>query len=143
MYSKRRAVRKRCPSTHLRPPIDLVLTDLFLPPPEFQLHSDHNRYPRVNGDDPVRQPLSLKKEARVLFMSSHTLGNLSSQGINIIPERFLHKPFTAQQLLEHVAAALAAPPIHRSTSPAIRPTNGIRGLTRRPPSFRRIPLFSC
>ncbi len=100
--------------------------DLFLPPPDFQLRSDSNRYPRVNGHDLVRQLLSMKKEARILFMSSHTLSNLSSQGINIIPERFLQKPFTTQHLLEHVAAVLAAPPIHRTTSAAIRPTNGIR-----------------
>ena len=64
MYSKRRAVRKRCPSTHLRPPIDLVLTDLFLPLPDFQLHSDHNRYPRVNGHDLVRGTTSYDNSSR-------------------------------------------------------------------------------
>jgi CheY-like chemotaxis protein len=30
-------------------PIDLLLTDLFLPPPNFELLSSGNRHPRVNA----------------------------------------------------------------------------------------------
>jgi len=39
--------------------IDLLVTDLFLPPPDFQLSSSQNRYPRVNGHELVQQILSL------------------------------------------------------------------------------------
>ncbi len=92
-------------------PIDLLLTDMFLPPPGFAVLSQENRYPRVNGNDLVQQVLSLKRELRVLFMSSHALSHLASQGITIEPERFLPKPFTVEYLLTRVAAALAAPPI--------------------------------
>lgn len=95
-------------------PIDLLLTDLFLPPPGFELLSRGNRYPRVNGNDLVQQMLSVKKELRVLFMSSHALSHLASQGITIEPERFLPKPFDVEYLLTRVAAALAAPPIDRA-----------------------------
>ncbi len=95
-------------------PIDLLLTDLFLPPPGFAVLSRGNRYPRVNGNDLVQQVLSVKKELRVLFMSSHTLSHLTSQGIMIEPERFLPKPFDVEYLLTRVAAALAAPPIDRT-----------------------------
>ena len=30
-------------------PIDLLLIDLFLPPPDFQLNSSATQFPRVNG----------------------------------------------------------------------------------------------
>lgn len=99
-------------------PIDLLLTDLFLPPPDFELLSRESRYPRVNGNDLVQQMLSVKKELRVLFMSSHALSHLASQGITIEPERFLPKPFDVEYLLARVAAALTAPPI----DPTLRTT---------------------
>lgn len=104
------------------PPIDLLLTDLFLPPPDFQLSSSKNQYPRVNGHDLVHQALSLNKELRVLFISSHTISSLEAQGITIKLERFLPKPFSVEQLLSQVAAALAAPPIRISTPSASAPT---------------------
>jgi CheY-like chemotaxis protein len=96
--------------------IDLLVTDLFLPPPDFQLISSKNQYPRVNGHDLVQQVLSIKQELRVLFMSSHTLGGLAAQGITISPDRFLHKPFTVEQLLTYVAAALTGPTLGRTHS---------------------------
>ena len=98
------------------PRIDLLLTDLFLPPPEFQLTSVKSPYPRVNGYDLIQQVLSLTTELRVLFMSSHPLTSLNSQGLKIRSERFLSKPFSVETLLERVAAALVAPPIHRTPS---------------------------
>jgi CheY-like chemotaxis protein len=107
-------------------PIDLLLTDLFLPPPDFQLRSTKNRYLRVNGHDLVRQALSLKKELRVLVMSSHAFSSLAAQGITIEPERFLQKPFTVQQLLEQVAATLAAPPIRIDAPAASTPAQDIQ-----------------
>lgn len=97
-------------------PIDLLLTDLFLPPPEFQLSSVKNLYPRVNGHDLIHQILSLKTELRVLFMSSYSLSHLTAQGIKIRSERFLSKPFSVETLLDRVAAVLALPPIHRAPS---------------------------
>lgn len=107
-------------------PIDLLLTDLFLPPPDFQLRSTKNRYPRVNGHDLVRQALSLKKELRVLVMSSHAFSSLAAQGITVEPERFLQKPFTVQQLLEQVTATLAAPPIHIDAPAAPTPAKDVQ-----------------
>lgn len=107
-------------------PIDLLLTDLFLPPPDFQLMSIKNRYPRVNGHDLIHQALSLKKELRVLFMSSHAFSSLAAHGITIEPERFLQKPFAVQQLLEQVAATLAAPPIRIDAPAAPTPTKDVQ-----------------
>jgi DNA-binding NtrC family response regulator len=106
-------------------PIDLLLTDLFLPPPGFEILSRGSQYPRVNGNDLVQQVLSVKKELRVLLMSSHALSHLASQGIMIEPERFLPKPFDVEYLLTRVAAALAAPPIARASHTAPVSGNGI------------------
>jgi CheY-like chemotaxis protein len=97
-------------------PIDLLLTDLFLPPPDFQLTSVKNPYPRVNGYDLIHQILSVKTELRVLFMSSHSLSHLAAQGIEIQPDRFLSKPFSVETLQTRVAAVLALPPLHRAPS---------------------------
>jgi DNA-binding response OmpR family regulator len=96
--------------------IDLLVTDLFLPPPDFQLSSSQNQYPRVNGHELVQQILSLKKELRVLFMSSHTPSSLAAQGITIKPDRFLCKPFSVEQLLTHVTAALTGPALYSDHS---------------------------
>lgn len=106
-------------------PIDLLLADLFLPPPEFQLSSVKSPYPRVNGYELIQQVLSLKTELRVLFMSSHPLSSLNFQGIKIPPERFLSKPFSVETLLNQVAATLAAPPILRTPLAAATQTGPI------------------
>src|SRR3954462_11098408 len=45
-------------------PIDVLLIDLFLPPPDFQLASAHEQYPRVNGHEFLGQVLSLKHHVR-------------------------------------------------------------------------------
>jgi DNA-binding NtrC family response regulator len=95
-------------------PIDLLPTDLFLPPPGFEILSRASQCPRVNGNDLVQQVLSVEKELRVLFMSSHTLSHMASQGIMIEPEQFLPEPFDVEDLLTRVAAALAAPPVARA-----------------------------
>jgi len=98
--------------------IDLLVTDLFLPPPDFQLTSFKNQHPRVNGHELVQQVQSLKKELRVLFMSSHTLNGLAAQGIMITPDRFLRKPFTVEPLLTHGTAALTGPVLYSGHSVA-------------------------
>lgn len=49
-----------------------VLADLFLPPPDFQLCSSNNRYPRVNGHDLVQQLLTLKKGTHPVHIEPHT-----------------------------------------------------------------------
>jgi hypothetical protein len=51
-------------------------------------------------------------------MSSHTLSSLAAQGIMIKPDRFLGKPFSAEQLLTHVMAAHTGPPFYSDHSAA-------------------------
>lgn len=107
-------------------PIHLLLTDLFLPPPDFQLSSGRNQYPRVNGHELVRQALSLKKELRVLLMSSHPMASLASQGIPVEADRFLQKPFSVAALLEHVAFALASAPLPFHARPVTSPGKDVQ-----------------
>ncbi len=107
-------------------PVDLLLTDLFLHPSDFQLSSHNNLYPRVNGHELVRQVLSLGYDLRVLLMSIHPFSNLASQGISIEPERFLQKPFSVEALLQQVAAALVAPPLHRKATTAASPAKDVQ-----------------
>ncbi len=98
--------------------IDLVLADLFLPPPGFQLASSAGRYARVNGHEMVTQMLALRSELRVLYMSSHPRASLPSQQINLGNALFLQKPLSKESLLAQVAAALAAPPLRADGAPA-------------------------
>jgi CheY-like chemotaxis protein len=106
-------------------PIDLLLSDLFLPPPDFQMRSASMPYPRVNGHELVNQALSVQQELRVLLMSSQPLASLTGQGIAVHPEHFLHKPFSADDLLQHVAKALASEPIRLET-PTPAPAGEVR-----------------
>jgi DNA-binding NtrC family response regulator len=92
-------------------PIDLILVDLFLPPPDFQLASGKSQYQRVNGHEMVPQMLAMKKELRVVYMSSHPRANLAAQHIALDGASFLQKPLSKDALLAQVAAALEAPPL--------------------------------
>ena len=56
-------------ATH-QEPIDLLLTDLMLPPPGLQLSSAKNPYPRVHGHEVIQRTLAMKKTFRVILMSS-------------------------------------------------------------------------
>ncbi len=91
--------------------VDLILADLFLPPPDFQLASSKSQYQRVNGHEMVPQLLAMKKTLRVLYMSSHPRENLIAQQIVLGPAPFLQKPLSKDALLSQVEAALQAPPL--------------------------------
>jgi CheY-like chemotaxis protein len=59
---------KTCSEYHGR--IDLLLTDLLLPPQGFSLASASNKFPRVHGHLLVERFLEMKKDVRVLLMSA-------------------------------------------------------------------------
>ncbi|NOT24250.1 MAG: response regulator [Nitrospiraceae bacterium] len=97
-------------ATH-KQPIDLLLTDLMLPPPGFQMTSTGNPYPRVHGHEVIQRTLAMKKTFRVILMSS-----LSEQerkayriGSNQVP--FLQKPFSVETMMQLVHSVLTAPPL--------------------------------
>ena len=72
-------------------PIDLLLTDLMLPPPGFQMTSTNNPYPRDHGHEVIQRTLTMKKTFRVILMSSLRPQGLSNRhgSCTISPEAIL------------------------------------------------------
>lgn len=91
-------------------PIHLILTDIFLPPPSFQLSVAKNPYPRVNGLEMVDRLLEKKRDLRIMLMSSTPGPDLHSRGLIREGLPFLKKPFTSDALLTLVRGTLAGPP---------------------------------
>lgn len=91
-------------------PVHLVLTDIFLPPPGFQLSVEKNPYPHVNGLDMVERLLERPREIRIILMSGNSASELHSRGLvrDVLP--FMKKPFTSETLLTLVRQVLAGPP---------------------------------
>ena len=91
-------------------PIDLLLTDLILPPPGFQLASSSNQFPHVHGHDLAFRALRMRKNLRVILMSGNIDQDLAGYGIRKGDLPFLPKPFDHQALLALVQRTLHAPP---------------------------------
>lgn len=91
-------------------PVHLVLADIFLPPPGFQLSVEKNPYPRVNGLDMVERLLEKQREIRIILMSGNPAPELHSRGLVRDGLPFVKKPFTSETLLALVRQVLAGPP---------------------------------
>lgn len=106
-------------ATH-QEPIDLLLTDLMLPPPGLQFTSTENPYPRVHGHDVIQRTLARKNTFRVILMSS--LSKQERKAYRLVTDQvpFLQKPFSVETLIELVHAVLAAAPLSYDDS-AIKP----------------------
>ena len=97
-------------ATH-QEPIDLLLTDLMLPPPGLQLASIENPYPRVHGHEIIQRTLAMKKTFRVILMSS--LSEQERKAYRLVTDHvpFLQKPFSVETMMQLVHAVLAAAPL--------------------------------
>ena len=91
-------------------PIDLLLTDLILPPPGFQLASSTNQFPHVHGHELAIRALRMRKDLRIILMSGNIDNDLAGYGIRGGDLPFLPKPFDHQFLLALVQQTLHAPP---------------------------------
>src|SRR5690348_5453096 len=89
--------------------LDLLLTDLLLPPPGFQLASETNHYPRTHGQELMYHVVAMKPRTRILLMSAYTDDELREQGISKVGLPFLQKPFTQDALFQSVQNTLAGP----------------------------------
>lgn len=108
-------------------PIDLLLTDLILPPPGFQLASSINQFPHVHGHELAFRALRIRNDLRIILMSGNIDHDLAGYGIRRGDLPFLPKPFEPQALLALVKQTLHAPPpsIESLTaSPSGNPTVG-------------------
>ena len=63
-------------------PIDLLLTDLVLPPPGFQLASSANQFPHVHGHELAVRALRIRNNLRVILMSGKIDQELAGIGRN-------------------------------------------------------------
>ncbi len=90
--------------------IDLLLTDLILPPPGFQLASSANQFPHVHGHELVIRALRIRKDLRVILMSGNVDQDLAGYGIRRGDLPFVPKPFEHQALVALVQQTLHAPP---------------------------------
>ena len=92
-------------------PIDLLLTDLMLPPPGFQMTATQNPYPRVHGHEVIQRTLAMKKTFRVILMSSLLEQDRKAYRIGIDHVPFLQKPFSVETMMQLVHAVLEAAPL--------------------------------
>jgi len=90
--------------------IDLLLTDLILPPPDFQLASSSNQFPHVHGHELAVRALRIRKDLRIILMSGNIDKDLAGYGIRQGSLPFLPKPFEVQALVTLVRQVLKASP---------------------------------
>ena len=107
-------------------PIDLLLTDLVMPPPEFSFASGDNEFPNVHGHELAVRALRMRKDLRVILMSGNIDQDLAGYGIRRGDLPFLPKPFEHQVLVALVRQTLHAPP------------PSIESLTASPPGIQNV-----
>ena len=90
-------------------PIDLLLTDLVLPPHGFQLASSSNQFPHVHGHELAVRAATIRKGLRVILMSGNLEKELTNHGIKRGTLPFLPKPFEKDGLIALVRDTLASP----------------------------------
>jgi DNA-binding NtrC family response regulator len=95
--------------TQHKGPIDLLLTDLVLPPPGFQLASTSNQFPHTNGLDLAVRATLIRSGLRVILMSGNPEKELTSHGIKRGTFPFLAKPLERDRLIALVKNVLAQP----------------------------------
>src|SRR6185437_8474850 len=105
--------------TQHQEPIDLLLTDLVLPPPGFQLASTSNQFPHVNGHELAVRATMIRSGLRIILMSGNPDKELASHGIRRGTLPFLAKPFERDRLIALVYNVLAqtAPTLAVETRP--------------------------
>src|SRR5689334_17770663 len=52
-------------------PIDLLLTDLVLPPPTFRLASSSNQFPHVNGQELANRAAKIRSGLSIIVMTGN------------------------------------------------------------------------
>jgi CheY-like chemotaxis protein len=111
--------------TEQKGPIDLLLTDLILPPPGFQLASSTNQFPHVHGHELAIRAATIRKGLRVILMSGNPEKELASFGIKRDTLPCLAKPFEAVDLLTVVRDVLATAPPALDVSAQAKAANDV------------------
>jgi len=90
--------------------IDLLLTDLVLPPPGFQLASGSNEFPHVHGHELAMRAATIRQGLRIILMSGNPDKELASHGIKRGALPFVQKPFEKSTVIQLIRAVLQSPP---------------------------------
>ena len=90
--------------------IDLLVTDLVLPPPEFSFASSDNEFPHVHGHELASRALRMRTNLRVILMSGNIDYDLAGYGIRKGTLPFLSKPFDPPAFVSLVKETLKASP---------------------------------
>jgi DNA-binding NtrC family response regulator len=90
--------------------IDLLITDLVLPPPEFSFASSENEFPHVHGHELALRALRMRKDLHVILMSGNPDADLAGYGIRKDTLPFLSKPFDPPAFVSLVKQTLQTPP---------------------------------
>jgi len=104
-------------------PIDVLLTDLVLPPPGFQLASTSNQFPHVNGHELAVRATMIRSGLRIILMSGNPDKELTNHGIKRGTLPFLAKPFERDRLIALVQTVLAQPAPTLAVEPQARAAN--------------------
>jgi len=89
--------------------IDLLLTDIILPPPGFHIASGANPFPHVHGVELAVRAATIRKGLHVILMSGNPDKDLASHGLKRGTLPFLAKPFEQERLVQLVHSVLAQP----------------------------------
>ena len=89
--------------------IDVLVTDLVLPPPEFSFASSGNEFPHVHGHELAFRALRMRTALRVILMSGNIENEVAGYGIRMGSLPFLPKPFAPSALVSLVNSTLEAP----------------------------------
>jgi DNA-binding NtrC family response regulator len=91
-------------------PINVLLTDLVLPPPGFQLATGSNEFPHVHGHELAMRAATMRQGLRIILMSGNPDKELASHGIKRGTLPFLHKPFERATLIQLIRDVLQNSP---------------------------------
>ncbi len=91
--------------------VDILVTDLVLPPPGFSLASGNNEFPHVHGHQLAIRALKMRENLRVVLMSGNIDKDLAAYGIKIGAVPFISKPFENEAMVALVRRTLQSPPL--------------------------------
>lgn len=92
-------------STHVGD-IHLVLVDVMLDPPTFELRTEKRPYLRVHGHTLVNGLLEKREGLSVVMMSANSKATLQENGIGLRDVPFLQKPFNREELIATICRQL-------------------------------------
>lgn len=104
--------------------IHIVLVDVMLDPPAFQLRTEKAHCHRVHGHTLVKGLRAKREGLQAVMMSANSLVSLTKNGIDLEGVPFLSKPFSREKMIATIlqqleGQRLAAAPCAMSPKPSV------------------------